>query len=45
MGNEAKLDITKILGTSTAKLFDSEAGKALIQAELAKLLEGEELLE
>ena len=40
-----KLDITKILAKSTAKFFESEAGKALIQAELAKLLEGEELLE
>ena len=39
MGNEAKLDITKILGTSTAKFFKSEAGKALVQAELAKLFE------
>ena len=39
MGNEAKLDITKILANSTAKFFASEAGKALIQAELAKLFE------
>ena len=39
MGTEAKLDITKILANSTAKFFESEAGKALIQAELAKLFE------